>query len=103
MEIDALTLSFDIAGRTGVLPAHAVLAILIDDFALLAEGAEAVGGVEGVPFKDNTTLTDMSRKGCVIPHHARLPLVMWAISRNLALSFSNMSVRFHVTLDREGE
>ena len=53
MEIDALALSSDIAGGTGVLPAHAVLAILIDDFALLAEGAEAVGGVEGVPFKDN--------------------------------------------------
>ena len=53
MEIDALTLSFDIAGRTGVLPAHAVIAILTDDSALLMEGAEVVGGVEGVPFKDN--------------------------------------------------
>ena len=53
MEIDALALSSDIAGGTGVLPAHAVLAILTDCSALFMQGAEAIGGVEGVPFKDN--------------------------------------------------
>ena len=49
VEIDALALSLDVAGRAVDLPADAVLAVLTQGAALLVEGAEAVRRVIGVP------------------------------------------------------
>ena len=49
MEIDALALSRDVAGRAVDLPTNTVLAVLTQGAALLVEGAEAVRWVVGVP------------------------------------------------------
>ena len=49
VEIDALALSRDVAGRAVDLPTNTVLAVLTQGAALLVEGAEAVRRVVGVP------------------------------------------------------
>ena len=49
MEIDALALSWNVAGGAVDLSADAVLAVLAHSAALLMEGAEAVRRIVGVP------------------------------------------------------